>query len=268
MMKQIVLLSVLLLSTAPAYKGQSGEIEVSRDSLSLSKSVLLSQLQALEIEAAKLDRPVARALAKTEIADAVWTLDKTWAEKLLREAYKLTLPDEEDQIIVHDRPMGAPPVPPTSDMRARESVRNRVLAIARRDKELVAELTKIGEQQLGIYEAHSKYASLASEAIESGDKEAANKYISQSIEADPTQIGAGLSILELAAKDRAAADQATLQYLDRLRAYPLSISNQSAIRVYVILRQMLFPGANANPKGTPVSSAGATVIKSYMRISS
>ena len=44
---------------------------------------LLTDLQYLEDEVKKLDKPLARASAKVSIGDAAWDLDRTWSQKLL-----------------------------------------------------------------------------------------------------------------------------------------------------------------------------------------
>jgi hypothetical protein len=103
------------------------------------RGTLLSDLQVLDAESAKLDN-LARAFAKAEIAAALWTLDNERAKALLRDAYKLTLPDEA-QAKLRDNPVGAPPIPSGKEEIARNLVRKRVLEIAGRDKSLASELT-------------------------------------------------------------------------------------------------------------------------------
>jgi hypothetical protein len=268
--KRILLTTILVTLLAPCFNGQSIEIKQSdNDAIALQKIGLLSTLQALETEATKLDKVLARALAKAEIADAAWTLDQGWAKKLLREAYEFTFPEEEEQNKLRNEPVGAAPKSSTAIDRARSEVRNRILSIAGRDKAFVDELAKLGAQKLGKYEEHLRYATLAAKAIEAGDKEAAGKYILQSIEADPTQISGGRAILDLAAKDRAAADTLIIQYIERLRATPLSFENQSLGRTYLILNELVFPNPNRNilPPGPPVMRAYvAYVIESLRKL--
>jgi hypothetical protein len=238
-----------------SFNGQSIEIkQADNDDIALKKLGLISNLQALESESTKLDNALARALAKAEIANAAWTLDQAWAKKLLREAYEFTFPEEEEQNKLRNEPVGAPPRSPIGTDRARSEVRNRVFSIAGRDKDFVDELTKLGAQKLGHYEEHIRNADLATKAIEAGDKEAAGRYILQSIKADPTQISAGRAILDFAAKDRAAADTLIIQYIERLRTTPLSFENQSLGRTYLILNELVFPNPSRNilPPGPPV----------------
>src|SRR5262245_984930 len=71
------------------------ETEGADDDLQLRKSVILSELSALNIDASGLDSPLARAVVKTEIADIAWNLDKQWARQLLKDAFELALPDKE-----------------------------------------------------------------------------------------------------------------------------------------------------------------------------
>src|SRR5258708_26027864 len=112
---RVVLLLAVVLLTASSHRGQS--IQNNRpngasEEVRLEIDSLLSDLRGLESRAAKLDQPFARASAKTEIADAAASLDRNWSMKLLREAYGLTFPEEEEQPNLRDRAIGsAPPAP-------------------------------------------------------------------------------------------------------------------------------------------------------------
>jgi hypothetical protein len=257
--KRILLATALITLLTPSYNGQSIRIKQDNDDVTLQKLGLLSSLQALETEATKIDKVLARALAKAEIANAAWTLDQAWAKKLLREAYELTFPEEEEQSKLRNEPVGSPPKSPTDIDRARSEVRNRVFNIAGRNKDLIEELTKLGAQKLGHYEEHLRNADLAIKAIEADDKEAASRYILQSVEADPTQISAGRAILSLAAKDRAAADTLIIQYIERLQTTPLTFQNQSLGRTYLILNELVFPNPNLH-----ILPPGPSVMRAYV----
>ncbi len=205
------------------------------------KVALLSDLQTLDAEAAKLDDAMARAAAKCEIADAAWTIDREWAKELLRAAYALTFPDEDEQKRLRERPAGTAPKPPTDEEQQRAEVQSRILAVAAWDKTLADDLVRSGGERLGKLEEHARYANLAGRAVKTGDTEAAGNYITQSLTADPTQIAAGLLILDVAATDRAAADRLIIQYIEQLRRTPISIVNQSAHRVHFALGLIVFP---------------------------
>lgn len=264
-MQRIILMSALILLLAPSYRGQTVKSNPDEDETHAAEKIsLLTDLQSLNAESVKLDAPLARALAKAEIADAAWTLDEGWAKKVLREAYQLTLPDEEEQAKLRSRPAGAAPTIPTALDRARNDIRNRILSIARRDKAFADQLTQLSAQLLGSYEEHFRYASLASQAIKDGDTETASRYILQSINADPTHITASASILELAARDRKAADKLLLQYIERLRQTPISLVNQSALRTYLILAQMVSPNPNMLPASRPIQPPGSDVMRAYL----
>jgi hypothetical protein len=262
-MPRLLLLSALLLLIVPSSLGQSVEPTPGKDGVELKKLWLLSELEHLKSEAVKLHQPLSHALANAEIADAAWTLDPKRAQQLLREAYELTFPDEEEQQQFRNRQVGAALTRWTRQEQARTVVRNRVLAIARRDNAFADQLVQFGAKQLGRYEENFRYAKLASEAVRAGDKESAGKYILQSIEAEPTVIGFGFSVLELAVKDRVAADKLILQYIERLREFPLSMINQSAGRVHFILRQMVFPSPNLKPELGRIPPAGSAVIRAH-----
>ena len=88
-----ILVCVLGLSASFAYPQTNPKQDTDDD---LQKVALLSDVKTLAIEIPKLDSLLARALAKAEIADAAWTLDRNWAKRLLKDAYQLTyLPEEE-----------------------------------------------------------------------------------------------------------------------------------------------------------------------------
>lgn len=110
----------------------------------IRRLALISDLQFLASDALNLREPLARASAQTEVADVAWILDRAWAKKLLRDAYEMTLPPEEDQTKLRNRPAGSPPIPPTPESRARDRVRRRILTVASREKAFGEELTQLG----------------------------------------------------------------------------------------------------------------------------
>jgi hypothetical protein len=76
-------------------KTEQKKSEDVEDEAQIQKSVLLSNLSALDVDALNLNSPLARAVVKTEIADVAWNLDKQWARQLLKDAFELALPDKE-----------------------------------------------------------------------------------------------------------------------------------------------------------------------------
>lgn len=276
-MQRFIFTTLFIFLLAAPYSGQSNKAKPSDEEISMEKFGLLSELQTLESKSVKIDKPIARARANAEIADAAWTLDREWAKKLLREAYDLTLP-EESQGNLRSQPAGAPPTLPTKDEIARNSVRNRVLDVARRDKDFAAELLEKGSERLGKQKANYMNASLASRSIAEGDVKAASNYIMRAIEAEPTVINAGLVILDVAIRDRAAADNLILQYIERLRTTPLSQANGSASRIYFLLKNLVFPndqivsmkdillsGSNTGALTKQIQPSGRAVVETYIR---
>ncbi|MBV9210741.1 MAG: hypothetical protein JOZ52_08940 [Acidobacteria bacterium] len=263
MNRWILILAILLLLTSSG-KGQvldsAGQV---KDDSQAQQLIIFSELQSLETRASRLDQPLARAAAKAEIADAAWTLDKTWAQKLLTEAYELTFPSEEEQIKLRSRPAGSAPLPPTTLDRARGEIRNRVLSIANRDKNFAAQVLQSGAKRLGKYEEHLRDAVLAHQAIKAGRVDEAVRYIIEAIEADPTQITIIPSIQAIAAQDRTVADELIIQYLERLRRFPLSV-DKSFGRVYIILQQLIFPAPLTDLNGRPVAQPGPQVMRAYV----
>jgi hypothetical protein len=261
-MKKLFFHLTLLFLLGSSANAQSVEFQADKDeNTAQQKSLLLFDLQSLETKSDKLSEPLAKALAKAEIADTVWTLDQERAAILLREAYELTLPNEEDQTRLRDKPAGSIPIMFDSIDRARGDIRNRVLEIARRDKTLSRQLSQLGEERLGKFEGHFRNAVSARKAFEEGDKESAAQYVLQSIEADPTQITAATVINEIAAQDRTLADRLIIQYIERLRAFPLSNENQSDSRTFNLLAELV---RNFRYSEKPIQPPGVAVMKSYV----
>ncbi|MFN2455390.1 MAG: hypothetical protein ABR577_14335 [Pyrinomonadaceae bacterium] len=279
-MKRLAILSAWMFFLMSLSYGQS--IKTRQDNIDnnaeLEKLWLLSDLQTLEAKSAKLGSPLARGLAKAEVADAAWLLEQTWAKKLLREAYESTLPNEEEQSMLRQKPVGAPPTIPSSGEIARNAVRGRILGIAQRDKVFADELAGLGAERGGKQKENYMYADLAFNSIATGDKEAAGNYILKGLDADPSIINAGFAILDIAAKDRPAADKLILQYIERLRTFTLSQANDSAFRVYFLLKTLMFPtdsslamknilfkNSNSDIKSQQIAQASPAVIKAYVR---
>jgi hypothetical protein len=144
----------------------------------------------------------------------------------------------------------------------RNIVRRRIIEIASRDKKFAARFARLSEQELGKEEQQRSYARLARQAVNSGDLKAAGDYFTQSINAEPTRIDAGFVIYEVAAKDREAADRLILQYIERLRAVPLTVSSMS--RVITGLDIAVFADPPFDPQRRQVRPASLSVIKAYL----
>lgn len=261
-MKRLILPPLVLLLAIP-HAGQTAAPKAGGYVADEEKNGIIVDLQALESKLVKLEKPLALALAKAEIADATWWVERERAKVLLREAYELTFPDDEEQKRLREQPVGTLPLP-TGEGRARFEVRNRILHIAGRDKELAEHLAQLGAKQLGKHDEHLGYAKLASKAIAEGNKEEAGRYILQSVEADPTLITAGFIILDLAAQDRAAADRLIIQYIERLRNATVPFTEQSALRVYFILSGLLFPSPVSDRQRRQIPPAGAEAVRAYV----
>ena len=242
---------------APATKQEPKQID-----LTLERASLISELQFLDKETLRFNDPLAEALAKAEIADAAWQLDRDWAKKLLRAAYELVLP-KADQNQKQNRPAGS--IPPTRDAtdRSRQRVRLRVLEIARRDKDFVKSLIQSEAENAGEYEKHFTYAALADQSIEAGDVKASADYVLQGIQADPTQGTAPDIINRIALRDRALADSLVLRYISELRGFPLSSKNQSDIRTFFILSGLMNPVSVYDPN-TRIPAPSPEVMRAYV----
>ncbi|MCA1565186.1 MAG: hypothetical protein LC803_06055 [Acidobacteria bacterium] len=261
-MRKLFLLLALTLLTAPTGNSQSKKTGAVNEDVIAGKFALIFDLQNLDVEATKLDGSLARALAKAEIADAAWEVDRAWSKKLLREAYELTFPPAEERAKLRDKQAGAAPVVPTSSDLARDNLRSRILKITGRDKAFSDELASLGAQQLGRFEEHFRYTSLATRAASTGELEAASAYLLRAFEADPTQITAGLTVHNIAARDRVAADQLIIQYIERLRTFPISMANQTASRTYFVLGEMVSPNPNFSRQEVP--PPGRAAVRAYV----
>jgi hypothetical protein len=245
--------------------GQVINISQSQDQLALQRISLISDLQALEAKAGQLEKPLALAAAKAEIADAAWTLDKDWAKKLLQEAYELTFPSVEVQAILRQRPIGSIPTSLSPTDGARLAVRQRVMSIASRDKTFAEQMVKMGAKQLGRSEEHQRYSELASSAVERGDEEDAARYIRQAFEVEPTQFDMGAAIFDLAAQDRAAADKVIIEYIARLNSVPLSFRDGGKARVLLMLNMLMHPSpVYPETRGRQILPPGPAVMRAYL----
>lgn len=260
-MKRIIFLLAFILLIPASSRSQVVETNSGNDNLALQKLQLLGNLQNLETRSNYLSAPLARALAKAEIADAAWSFDKEWATKLLRDAYKLTLPDEDEQTSLKNKPAGSAPVPPAPEQRARRAIQSRILSVARRDTKFAQELAQLGAERQGAYESHLQYTTLALQTLQNGDKEGAAALLNKAIEADPTLITAPFAILYLAERDPKLADKLILQYIERLRTFPLSTANESTMRVFLSLHNLIFRPFSPNTKAPP---PGLAVMRAYV----
>jgi hypothetical protein len=93
-MRQFLLLCALIISAVSFTGGQTSDPVRTKEDAAVRRLALLTDLQALDAKAVKLDKPLARAAARAEIADAAWELEPEWAKILLTEAYRLTFPEE------------------------------------------------------------------------------------------------------------------------------------------------------------------------------
>jgi hypothetical protein len=246
-------------TTDSAPTGANEARRADNNELELKKIALIGDLQILSAEASALDKPLARALAKAEIADAAWTLDLVWSKQLLRESYELTLPSDEETA---ERDKGTKTAAPLSS--PDQAVRSRVLQIAARDPALAKELADLGTKRLTQRQTQQNYSALAGQALEKGDITTASQYIQQSIQADPTQMDPGFSIIQVASRDRAVGDRLIIEYINTLRGVPLS--TQSAARIYVMLTHLVFPASAPPIAGVPLPTTppGGAVMKAYV----
>jgi hypothetical protein len=253
-MRRLLLISILLLA-ASSYS-QTAKPDAQHNDRELKRLNLVSELQTLAGDSLNIEAPLARALAQAEIAEAAWLADRDWAKTLLRSAFDLTFPSEEQMSKVIVTRAGMAPVPPTIEDRARGVVRRRILQIASRDSSFGKELVQFSAEKLGTFEEQLRYAELADHALDNGSKDAAAEYILKALQADPTQIATMHAINELAKGDRGRADGLILQYISLLQSFPVSVEDQSDMRTIFMLHRLVFPHQPENlPPGPAVMRA-------------
>jgi hypothetical protein len=230
----------------------------------LRRNALRFDLQALEAEALKLLPPLAQARARVEIADAAWTIDREWAKKLLREAYVLTFPEEKERERLRSQPIGARLTPPTGLDWPRSEMRERVFAVAGRDRAFADELTSFGAQELGRMEQVGRYRSLAFQSLRADDIEAASKYTSLSIKTEPTLSMIWEIIPNVARRDQAAADKLLMEYIEELRVTPISMATGSALRVHVFLFPLIADRLGYTYQGQTPPPPNPVLVKAYV----
>ncbi len=259
---------ILLLLLASTGLSQSETTRTDNDKaneVELKRLALLADLQFLASDASNLDTPLARAAAQAEIADAAWHVDVAWAKRLLREAYELTLPPEEEQRRLRSRPVGAQPELPSPKGRAIGLIRIRIRGIGNRDKAFGEELARLAAQKLGKEEEQFTYAQFAHEAVANGDVTSASEYVLKALNIDVSRLAAIHAINEIAKKDRAAADRLILQYIALLRNFPVAHANNSDLRTGTALDLLAIPHRYTfipSQKGVP--PPGAAVMREYV----
>ena len=265
-------LFAILLTAAPRCAAQSGatparasgEDDSAREADESKRQSLVADLRALESESKELRAPLDVASAKAEIAAALWTLERERAKRLLREALPLTFPEEVDRAKTREHTIGARLQMGPLEDRARALVRGRILTIASAEPEFARELADVTAREMGVVEEVDQYMQLASAAAGGGRIDEAGDLIRHAMQVEPTLLGTGFAINEVAARDRAAADRLMLDYINSLRALPLSVftdGGDTGLRVPFSFMAMLNPSepffhsAAAAPPGREVIRA-------------
>jgi hypothetical protein len=235
---------------------------------------MLADLRALEAESKELRSPLDAASAKAEIAAAAWTLEREWAKRLLREALPLTFPEEVDRPKIREHALGARLQAGPLEDRARGPVRARILKLAAADPAFARELADSTARELGVVQEVEQYTQMASAAAREGRVDDAAELIRHAIQVEPTLINIGSAINGVAAQDRDAADRLTLEYINALRALPLSVftdpAGDASLRVPISFMSMLNPGglflgtANAPPPRREVIRAYISFVMETM----
>jgi hypothetical protein len=229
------------------------------------KAAIESELKSLSADLSRLQSPLSRAVAEIEIADALWDLNRLRARALLVDAYTLTLAPRD--AIAHNLAEQKSAIrglrPSTEQDRARNSIRARIMNIARKDQELVNRLNEMASGNLSKKEQSSIHSTLARSSYESGDVETAKQNISEALEIDPVHGCPSDVINDLALKDRLAADVLILQYIQNIRRTSLLPTDYAVAMVYLTLSQLVFPNSMFPDPNKPVPLPGSAVMRAY-----
>ena len=260
-MKALTLATLLLLTAVPVTRGQAAKNTPDDGAAEARRLLLLNEIRSLAADSAKLLAPLAQAAAEAEVADAAWSLDRELAERLLRDAYRRTLPKEGQGAKVTQagasQSLWASP-----EGRARLNVRSRVLAVASRDEKLAEEILRESEERVAKSEGGDVYDSMARMALDGGDAERASQFMEKSFESDPTNGAAVTIINDLAKRDRAAADRLILKYIESLRRFPLSSKDTGSVELTFI--QLLNPNSFFGDPNGEVPPPGPAVMRAYV----
>jgi hypothetical protein len=243
-------------SSAPAAPTQAAAATAQAD----ETAALRLDLQGLAEEAKEIAKPLARAAAQVEVADALWALDEERAKALLREAFELTLPDPVDRPNTRRHEIASPLRAPTPESEARAGLRRRLFAVAARDPVFRRELIDASARELGREEEVAQLTHAAIEAARGGRLDEADEHLRRAIEAEPTLINISEAINAVAARDRAAADRLIVAYVERLRRLPTALfssQHHATLRLTFAFswlmapRAVTGPGAAAPPPSPP-----------------
>lgn len=261
MKKLNLLLAFVLLWSSSSYS-QTINSQPDRDEKALQKVALLSDVKTLALEISKLDGSLARALADAEVADAAWSLDRDWAKTVLRDAYQLTYPTDEERVKSPPRPVGSQPKQPTETDRARSEVRSRIFSVASRDRAFADQLMRESSKYVDKHEQQTVYSDLARNALDAGDNQTAIPLIQQAMETDPTQLTFLGLVNDLATKDRPAADKLVLQFMESLRT--LQLTRRNAGRAYFSLMWVVYPNSIFPDPNKRIPDPGPAVMRAYV----
>lgn len=263
-----LLLLLLLVVTCNAQPAQTTAPAEQTAAPRADEASLRLDVQALADEAKEIQKPLARAAAQAETADALWVFDEARAKKLLRESLELTFPEEVDRPQIRNRVIGTALRAPTPESSARSTVRTRVLAVAAsRDRAFWKELSETAARELGRQEEVEQLSRAAIDAAKDGRVEEAGEYILRAIESEPTLINITESINAIGARDRAAADRLILAYVERLRQLPTSIYStqyHAALRLPLAFSWLLIPNAGPFGGGSSAPAPSREAIRAYV----
>lgn len=224
---------------------------------------LLNDIRSLAADSSKLLAPLAQAAAEAEVADAAWSLDRELAERLLRDAYRRTLP-KEGEGTKGAQAGAAQSLWASPEGRARLAVRARVMAVASRDEKLAEEIVQEGAEVVPKSEGGDLYDSVARIALDEGDAERVSRFMEKSFELDPTNGASATIINDLAKRDRTAADRLIIKYIENLRKFPLSSKGTGAAMVDITFIQLLNPNSFFGDTNGEVPPPGPAVMRAYV----
>lgn len=263
-MKALTLATLLLLTAVPTTRGQAAKNTPDDGEAETRRLLLLDEIRSLAADSSKLLAPLAQAAAEAEVADAAWSLDRELAERLLRDAYRRTLP-KEGEVSKRNAQAGAvQSLWASPEGRALLAVRARVMAVASRDEKLAEGILREGAESVSKLECRDVYDSVARMALDGGDTERATRFMEKAFEFDLSHGASANLINDIAKRDRAAADQLILKYIENQRRFPLSNNDFSAASVFLTFTQLLNPNSFFDDTNGEVPPPGPAVMRAYV----
>jgi hypothetical protein len=185
------------------------------------QQMMVAALEQLDAQTSSLKTHSAKALAKLEIAETLWSIAPVRSKELLIEALRLTFPSRDEKPVKgHEVAKGL--FAPSPLDQGRRSLRNSIFRVAAGDREFSDELRRLLAKELG---AEVKSQQLAEDAVSTGDPVDVRNYLESVAGSGESGMNIGQVIYALAIRDREAADELILEMIANLRERQMSVQS-------------------------------------------